>query len=178
MHCEPKFSGLRYGKRQWIYFCEQLQDQDFVQYTGYVISSIVIKILNIFQIKFTFNSVVCVFSNMATGHLPKHWNTCNLVSLWSPSASGIKKFPLWKNRGNVIQRLLLRAETFCLTKCTHLIGKKKKIQRGQYTYWSHIKCWNESVLTLGSKCFLVRGYCAWSVATYAYSLTVNLRHCK
>lgn len=52
------------------YFCKQLQVQDFVQYTGYIISSIVIKthkILNIFQIKFTSNSIVCVFSNMATG---------------------------------------------------------------------------------------------------------------
>lgn len=134
MHCELKFSGIWYRKRQWnsieCYFCEQVQVQDFVQYTSYVISSIVInicKILNIFQIKFTFNSIVCVFSNMATGHLPKHCNTCNLVFLWSSNTSWIKKFPLWKNMGNVIQRLLLRAETFCLTKCTHLIGKKKKI---------------------------------------------------
>lgn len=139
-HCELKFSGIWYGKRQWnsmeYYFCKQVQVQAYVQYTGYVLSSTVMKIckiLNVFQVKFTFNSMVCVFSNMATSHLPKHHNICNLVFLWSSSASGIKKFPLWKNIGNVFQRLLLRAEPLSLTKCTHPIGKKKKSQSDQYT---------------------------------------------
>lgn len=141
MHCALKFSRIRYGKRQRYsmeyYFRKHLQVQAFAQHTGYVISVTVIKIrkiLNILQIKFTFNSIVCVFSNMAMCHLQKYCSIYNLVFLWSPTAPGSEVFPMRKH-WECKSKIGAQSRDILLNKMypSHW-KKKKKAKSKQYTY--------------------------------------------
>lgn len=165
MHCALKFSGIRYGKRQWnsveYYFCENLQVQAFAQHTVYVISVTVIKIwkiLNILQIKFNFNSIVCVFNNVVTCHLRKHCSIYNLVFLWSPSAPGSEVFPMRKH-WECNAKVAAHSRNILLNKMYPSHWKKKKPKASSILSNPHNTCWNESILTLGPKCFFLSEYC-------------------